>query len=395
MQTDRAGERRVLGLDLLRAVAITWVVVAHAEFILRPVFPKMPTIWILDAVDLFFVLSGFLIGRIILRDVVARDDQPPFQLLRMFWMRRWLRTLPAYYATFLACFMLFKLFPGTGPGLTWKYLVFLQNMWTPHPGFMANAWSLSIEEYYYLLFPLAIVAPSMLFRHDRRRAYLFAALLFMLAPLLLRFWLARTLAHPQLPAVWEGMCHKLIPTRLDAIAYGALGAWMELCHAGFWKRRAAPLALLGLAVLVAACVLPFGWLARWTVSLSMTSLGVALLLPALSLFKDSPEWFAAPVRHISKHSYSMYLVHYPLILVPILALARHASPRTAILWCIAYYLAVMLLSYALYYIIERPGLMLRKHITRRWAVRHHEKIPLEVAVPMTPAELAEASEPRD
>ena len=81
---------RVFGLDFLRALAILLVLVAHASFMFLPLTHRLEAWWMLGhlGVELFFVLSGFLIGAI-LAELAAAE---PFPLGR-FWMRRWLRTL--------------------------------------------------------------------------------------------------------------------------------------------------------------------------------------------------------------------------------------------------------------------------------------------------------------
>src|SRR5262245_12952822 len=79
------GHDRVFGLDLVRATAVTLVLVAHAAYLLEPVFAAPRTFDVLAVlgVELFFVLSGFLIGGIII-DTVRHDGH----WLANFWLRR-------------------------------------------------------------------------------------------------------------------------------------------------------------------------------------------------------------------------------------------------------------------------------------------------------------------
>ncbi len=361
-------EERVLGLDLLRAIAVTWVVVAHGDRIIRPAFQNFPNLWILDAVDLFFVLSGFLIGRIILRDIVDRDHANPFRALRYFWMRRWLRTLPAYYVTLTACWLLSHFYPNLSPGFDWRYLIFLQNMWSRHPWFMANAWSLAIEEVFYLLFPLATVL-LLYFFTARRRAYFVATSLFIVGTIIGRYGLASLLEGTKLAGNMDDYCRKLTPARLDAIAYGTLGAALFVCWPTYWKRAAIPAALLGIALFCAWNLQRPGYHAGWVTGVMVTPVCTLLFLPLFTNLRNAANWISEPIRHISKYSYSVYLVHYPLVLLPIVHIVKPQGQRDVLLSYIAYFVVVMLGSYLLYRIAERPGLEWRKSVSARWRER--------------------------
>ena len=89
---------RVVGLDILRSIAILLVVYYHGRFILPPHFRSLyDNIQILniDGVSIFFVLSGFLIGGILLK-IINKTDFKKVDLIN-FWIRRWFRTIPNYY----------------------------------------------------------------------------------------------------------------------------------------------------------------------------------------------------------------------------------------------------------------------------------------------------------
>src|SRR5579862_944601 len=103
---------RVLGLDILRAFAILAVLQSHAYFLIAThVDEHLYDALGIDGVTLFFVLSGFLIGRILLKKLrgtpFARQD------LTDFWLRRWMRTLPAYYAVLAVLALRAALTEGT------------------------------------------------------------------------------------------------------------------------------------------------------------------------------------------------------------------------------------------------------------------------------------------
>ena len=142
VETDING--RNFGLDLIRAVAILTVVFAHGDILIRKFFPGAPFLWVIDGVDLFFVLSGFLIGTILIRIF----DGPKYTIgvILNFWKRRWFRTLPNYYLILFVNVIIVLVATGGFGEFSLDYVVFLQNFRKPHPYFFEVAWSLAIEE---------------------------------------------------------------------------------------------------------------------------------------------------------------------------------------------------------------------------------------------------------
>jgi peptidoglycan/LPS O-acetylase OafA/YrhL len=141
------------GLDHLRALAIVQVFLFH-YFILSGGTP----VWLPDwagfgwtGVDLFFVLSGFLIAFPLLGQV--KEGQPVS--LRTFFTKRFFRILPAYWAVLLLYFAVPAFPEKNGIPPLWKFLTFTQNFGLDlqHTGSFSHAWSLCVEEHFYLLLP--------------------------------------------------------------------------------------------------------------------------------------------------------------------------------------------------------------------------------------------------
>ncbi|MCC8425723.1 acyltransferase [Mucilaginibacter sp. UR6-11] len=121
---------RVYGLDILRAFAITVVVVTHGMAYTPRALNKVIEATYLDGVSIFFVLSGFLIGRILIKSMSKQNLD--FYTLLNFWWRRWLRTIPVYF--FILSAVIFFYNYGKPPGPTFKrFYIFSQNLFTPHP----------------------------------------------------------------------------------------------------------------------------------------------------------------------------------------------------------------------------------------------------------------------
>ena len=100
--------KRLFGLDILRTTAIMLVVFMHGGIILKDsAIDGFPYFRLIDGVDIFFVLSGFLIGGILLKDINSAEKFG-FKSLFTFWKRRWFRTLPNYYLILTVNFFFVK-----------------------------------------------------------------------------------------------------------------------------------------------------------------------------------------------------------------------------------------------------------------------------------------------
>ncbi|HEY3837427.1 MAG TPA: acyltransferase family protein, partial [Bryobacteraceae bacterium] len=146
---------RVFGLDLLRAAAIGLVLLGHVLLMMRMCFRSL-TGWSVMAgyfgVELFFVLSGFLIGGILIRDFSKSETTGA---LGRFWGRRWLRTLPLFYL-FLVINLVIDTSLGQPTTGWWRNAFFVQNFASAAGPFFVESWSLAVEEWFYLLAPVLI-----------------------------------------------------------------------------------------------------------------------------------------------------------------------------------------------------------------------------------------------
>ena len=127
-------KKRVFGLDLMRAVAIVLVVFSHISWIVpkaKGLIPDLMNIAGFIGVEIFFVLSGFLIGRLIYKLYISEDFR--FYSVFYFWVRRWFRTLPNYYLV-LIINGLIAIYLGTQlPVNIWQYGFFIQNFASDMP----------------------------------------------------------------------------------------------------------------------------------------------------------------------------------------------------------------------------------------------------------------------
>lgn len=362
----RPAAGRQFGLDALRALAVLLVVIAHGSVLVVPLWiPDKGTIFLAFlGVELFFVLSGFLVGGLLLDALAEPPAQRSSTWVRDFWARRWLRTLPNYYLVLLLNFAFVLVAAQPVPEQWPLYWVFSQNLVSPHPNFFGEAWSLAVEEWFYLLAPLVALLCAPVLRSQRAVIAGFAALL--LGGLLLRVG-AVLVFDPS----WDDGVRKLTALRLDSIAYGVLIVWLLRNRPRLYAASGV-LCLLGMVALAAASALYFGaeldssLMAR-SLLFSLCSLGCALLLPIASRWSGSPlpAWLRGAVVQLALLSYSIYLLHMLVVRGFLHGLPPPQTWTAVLASCTAYALLSWSAAWLLYRSFERPILRLRD----RWVPR--------------------------
>lgn len=319
MKVVRASHR-VFGLDLLRAAAITMVICAHGFVVLYPHFGDPLALFGhggFYGVELFFVLSGFLIGRILIGQGAELSRAGKIAL---FYVRRWFRTLPLFFL-FLVINVVFEYWfraHRVGLGEALGHGFFLRNFANFRMTFFPESWSLAIEEWFYLLFP-AVLWLGLRFTKRFDAVFLSAAFAFFAFSTI-----ARVFGASDPSATWSEELRMVVIYRFDALMIGMIAAWLSIRFETMWLRSAHLCALCGLILLLAMYAtlwkienghLAFGdddFFAR-TFRFTLVSIGFALLLPWASAWKLSAENLASTsVRKIALWSYSLYLVHLPV-----------------------------------------------------------------------------------
>jgi peptidoglycan/LPS O-acetylase OafA/YrhL len=354
--TDHASAHRSLGLDVARVLAAGAVLVTHAGAIFLPQFGLTAPITLLMAayfgVELFFVLSGFLIGRLLLQ--IADTDATARGWL-VFMVRRWMRTLPLYYLCLLALPLLLPAPPHLGARLL-SYATMTQNLLWPMPAdqWFNQSWSLTIEEWFYLLFSAALVSSVALARS--RRAIWPVILAFIVAPAVAR------VLRPE-PVDFQNDMYHLALLRLDAIAYGV--ALAKLYQEGSRLFRHPRVALgLGVALIavfweqdVQGVWLPVGRMAFLNLQLFCTSVGLCLFLVGLLPLRVRWRPLAWAIGAGSRLSYGIYLLHLPIIDVVLVFAVEHGYGRLFVV--IVSSVLILLVPTLAYRLVEAP-LMARR-----------------------------------
>lgn len=319
-------------------------------------------------VDLFFVLSGFLLSIPFHR---ANNGASPYPNLWRYWLRRCRRVLPAYYVQLVVligvALLTSKLALLAWPNLT-AHALLAQNLLPGSVLLNPVYWSMPIEWDFYLILPL------MLWVFGRMRAWLAWGL--MLALAVTFRWVCYRAAFDPAWAHWVGYPNILqLPARLDEFGCGVLGAWLFLHkplsrHAGHAWVLAGALGLVGIAVLydrvgnfLLTAQLP--WV---LIYFTCTGLAFGAIVRGAAVPRSvAGAWFGGRVlAWLGLISYSLYLWHYPL-----LTLAAHlhwlASGSTGAFLrnCALMVPMVLLVSWLSQRFIERPFLAKRRDATER------------------------------
>lgn len=363
---------RLPGLDLMRALAILWVMFFHFRNSYIPaVFHEVAHAgWM--GVDLFFVLSGYLIGSQLMRPYVS-GKKP---LLPDFYMRRAFRVLPAYL-TVLALYLVVPVFreaPSLSP--TWQFLTFTENLRINyfHDQAFSHVWSLCVEEHFYLVLPILVLVLM-------RKPSFSKALAMVLAILFLGIFirgyvfnhqLAQGLASDDRESFTTLYIEKLYYptyTRLDGLLMGVVLAVIKTFRPAWWQRMMA----YGYAMLASglACCATAIWLFRDRFSFAGTVFGFPLLSLGLALIvasSISPRCILSRIRGFALPAtlaYSLYLTHKEIGHLDSVYLGRFLSPGPSWLNFAIFFATSFLAAALLYLLVERPFLKWREKISAR------------------------------
>ncbi len=349
--------KRSASLDFLRGGAAFAVAIPHYLTLNAP-FQPFAEACAVAGVEVFFVLSGFVLAPQIVDWVVGR----PWRNLGVFLVRRWMRTIPPYVVALVVIALM------TGNLLTAdfvRYLFYVENLFLSanHIDFYPVAWSLAVEEWFYVLFaPALFVVAMLLKRRDRRLEAAFAILVIVVVAGL-RLALA--------PHDWDVNVRRVTLFRIDSIVWGFL-LYLAL-------ERIAPIALddaerrKGLGLLVALLALsipaelgvaiaavggdPSAQQAFAFVSAAFGMVCVGVLRQAEDAFRGR---FVRGVSfYLGRISYSVYLFHIMIVM----ALKPRIASAPLVLQ-LAIYVALMLTLSTIFFAgFERPILTARPYYT--------------------------------
>ena len=333
----------VPALDGLRGLAIVMVIAYHAG--------AFKWGWI--GVDLFFVLSGYLITNVLLE---SKTD-PRF--FRNFYARRTLRIFPLYYL-FVGLTLLNRVLVHDGTPGGWWALIFMINWrvvlvhdWHSIPNGLGHLWTLAIEEQFYLLWPLLVRTMT---RSALSRLCVFVAVftLCMRVLIIVPVWNLEPFSTWQYNAVYVST-----PTRIDSLL---IGAWFALRPAGAARapRYALPVALAAIAALFMGGTEPMLEPEIASFGFSLVAVTAVLALQAALYDGLVARIFRAPLlQAVGRRSYAMYLFHLAVI-----AMLSDLGMRAGLLTGIVAGAVVYGVAEITWRTIEAPALSLKRYFPR-------------------------------
>lgn len=367
MSTQKQSKERIFGLDVVRASAILFVVFSHLFYvadITNPTFISFSGLFGYFGVEVFFVLSGFLIGSILLKKYLS--SQFNFSEIKTFLKRRWFRTLPAYYLVLLFNIILAIVF-NYDYANWWKYVFFIQNLFTYDIPFFRESWSLSVEEWTYLLIPFVLFFGSKFLKISKKFSFLILIL-----SLIFLFHFFRYEAYLNLEIyemdIWNTEIKSTVIYRIDAILVGFIIAWLHFYYKECLYKLRIYFFIIAMHLFffqfVVMNVLQFDLVTTplyfKVFYFSLTSLIIALGMPFFIYWDSTIAIVRKPIEFLSKISYSMYLLHYSIIAVLFKYILSYLDISFSWYILILVYLIVTtILSYLLYRFFEKPIMDLR------------------------------------
>ena len=360
---------RNFGLDLLRSCAIIFVLIAHSATFMSNHWSR----FILDVtgffgfigVEIFFALSGFLVGGIIIK---IGDEISNIATVRHFLLMRWFRTLPNYY--FYAAIHLIAAYGfqniSTGISNNIGYFIFSQSLLWNHPSFFSEAWSLAIEEWYYLITPILLY---ILHKLKLKSPLIITMSLMLIIPLLLLSYFATTTEN-DFPFDFY---RKASLIRLDAIVFGMFVYLIHDKSKEFIKQSKGKFFFAGLLLLFIIFYYQFfGGINIATafyfktLALSMIPLGGAMMIPFIFYLKCEVYYINQSVKYIALISYSLYLcnllIHSLLSKYLMSSISAQSSIIAPALVIFLFFSMCIVFANLTYLLIERPFLKLRNNL---------------------------------
>jgi|GEM_PF-327225 len=378
---------RNIGLDVVRSIAILMVLVCHILMWTSTLYKNLYEEFNVSfaalsrlgwmGVEIFFVLSGFLIGKIFIEEFVINFNGSSRATLAKFYARRWFRTLPMYYLILVINIMLLlNTFPQADKSVFFQesasYFLFLQNFFgmaeLAGVTLMAVSWSLVLEEWFYLLFPLFIVSLRKFSRNFNHNKFFKFLIAFIIVISILRIFYVFFI-DSRFASVTA-----MIFLRLDTFAIGILFAYLHSFLPDFYEKltRKRFFAVSIIFIILSYFLALYFNTNFFVKTLLFTALPLAIAV-FISFLEKNMTRYSKTAELTSKISYSLYLIHVPVLssfLVPYTYVLMDKTVRIPIFINIIIFFTVIYLVAMLFYrYYEKPMMNLRDSKPVKYLIR--------------------------
>lgn len=356
--------KRVFGLDLLRAFAIFCVAHGHGKHYLEDTALNFVTqIPFPHGVDIFFVMSGFLIGKSFITHMEKHNGIVGWPKTLSFYARTALRIVPNYLFILFAYYLLvrFEVINGNTQAFPlWRFATFTQNLFTPFWDFYWESWSLPVQWWFYILLPLFLVLSCHFFKPKKSIPVI--CLVFLAVSLVFRMSISDKVVDS---FSWDVWIRRTVASRCDNVYIGVIFAWIRVYYPKFWDKHAVKCFIAGIVLLVISILIPghIGSIYSNVLYLTLCAFSVALWFPFFSKIQSYKTRFGSMVSCLSILSYAMFLTN--LMMVQIIDVNCSRLVSHGVLAYFVYWLMTIAASYLLYIFVEKPFVKLRERI--KWS----------------------------
>lgn len=364
MNKDGGLSHKFHGLDHLRAFAITYVFLFHyGRFFPHPEWTNSLTKFGWSGVDLFFVLSGYLIASQLFKSIAEKNTFS----LKDFFTKRFFRIIPIYIFVVAIYFLFPFVRERESPAPLWKFLTFTQNIGLDlgKQGTFSHAWSLCIEEQFYLLLPFLLLALL--------RLKLFKNGYWLIATLFVDGMVLRAILHANLASdddwlTWYKQIYYPTWCRLDGLLVGVSIAALLQFKPVFGEKILGynkTLLITGIIIFVSSHYICSSQISFQSsvFGLPLTDVGYGfIVLSALSPKSFLYKYESRITAKIAGLSYGIYLIHKMVVHITQEQLVKfeiNDSGNLMFILCVA---IVFITALLLNEIIEKPFLKLRRKI---------------------------------
>lgn len=348
-------DKRIYGFDLLRAFAIFCVVHGHGRPLLSgTLLEGFPWFSLPHGVDIFFVISGFLIGYSFIVNINKTKGKLTWGKSLNFWKRSALRILPNYYLILIVNYLLVNseiIVGSTDKFSIALFATFTQNLFYPFYGFFWESWSLAVQEWFYLLFPLLLMLVVRFF--NVKTGIILVSIFFIGISIYYRY----SISDVQYDTFWWDISYrKVTASRIDSIFFGVIAAWIRYYLPVIWNKYAVYFFVIGFVMFVLiAQIIPRELNTVYTniFFLSLSSIYIMLWFPLIDKLKNVKTIVGRLISHVSILSYALYLLN--LLIMQIITknfpgfMGTHATLKYLVYWIIT-----LVCSYLLYISFENP-----------------------------------------